>query len=64
MQGECQRTAAAIRAFSMIWKFPGVHILLQAGKMVRDGTLRFRKRIGASSPQGIPAIPQFTNAAT
>jgi hypothetical protein len=45
-------------------EIPGVHILLQAGKMVRDGTPRFRKRIGASSPQGVPAIPQFTNAAT
>jgi hypothetical protein len=62
MQGECQRTAAAIHAFSMIWKFPAAGILLQAGKMVRVGTPRFRERIGAFGSHGIPAIPQSTNS--
>jgi len=42
MQGECQRTIGASYAFSMIWKWPKVHILLQGGKLIQVGTpLRF-----------------------
>src|SRR5438309_5837898 len=41
MQGRCQRTRGAIRAFSMLWKLPEFRLLLQSGKMIRVGTPAF-----------------------